>query len=101
MDICCGCGTKLDFDTPGVLIQPVSAQPSPKSGRPVAKGDCFPDGDTQKFICVSCLFKTETARMLGFYNQSDDSDLPEVTLESTYVHSMPDAYISWAAGYKP
>lgn len=102
MMICCGCVTKFDFDTPGVLIQAVSAQPSQKSGRAVAQEDCFPDGTTQKFICAKCLFETEVARMLGFYNQSDDSDFPlEVSNEPTHVPSMSVADLSWAASYKP
>jgi len=102
MLICCGCGSKFDFDMPGGLIQAVSAQVSGKSGRAVVQEDSFPDGISQKFICVPCLFETEVARMLGFYNQSDDSDLPmEVLSEPTHVPCLSAPDLSWATGYKP
>lgn len=102
MSICCGCGSKFDFDTPGVLISAVSAQVSEKSGRALTQEDQFPDGISQKFICIQCLFQTEVARMLGFYNQSDDSDMPpEVLSGSTHMHRLPAPYLPWGQGYKP
>jgi hypothetical protein len=70
---CCGCGVKFDFDTPGVMIQPVAAQLSPKSGRPIPSADSFPDGSTEKFLCALCLHQTEAARYLGFYDTGHDS----------------------------
>lgn len=101
--ICCGCGTKFDFDTPGVIIKTISADVSPKSGRPIPQEDFFPDGRSEKFICASCLFETEAARMLGFYDQAEVTDFPmEVKLsESTHVPSMSAAYLPWTESYKP
>lgn len=100
MTTCCGCGTKFDFDTPGIVIKPVSAEVSGKSGRPVLQVDYFPDGSTEKFLCADCLHKTsEVARLLGFY---ETSDFPreEATYSEPNVHSMSAAYTTWAASNK-
>ncbi len=94
MKPCCGCGAKLNFDTPGVIIKTISADISPKSGRPIPQDDFFPDGSSEKFLCATCLFEKDIAIILGFYEQGHDTPMEELG-ESNHVHRMPQANLSW------
>ncbi len=100
MMICCRCGSKLDFDTPGVSIKTISAGVSPKSGRPIPQEDCFPDGATEKFICAPCLLETDVASSLGFYGQGFDFPTEDNPGEPTHVHSMSASDLPWSESYK-
>lgn len=99
---CCGCGSHFDFDTPGVIIKTISADISPKSGRPIPQEDFFPDGTAEKFLCANCLLeKSEVATLLGFYGTGFDFPTEEQPSESAHVFGMPTAYSLWTEGYKP
>lgn len=86
---CCGCGSGFNFDTPGVLIKTVSADVSPRSGRPIPQEDLFPDGSTEKFVCIRCLLQStsEIGTLLGFYGTGFDFPT-EISNDSTDLYSL-------------
>jgi hypothetical protein len=85
---CCRCGARFDFETPGIIIKAVSADISPRSGRPIPQEDLFPDGSLEKFICISCLLhaNSEIGALLGFYGTG--FDFPTETLNEFNLHSL-------------
>lgn len=91
---CCGCGTRFDFDTPGIVIKPLSVAISGRSGRPVPQEELFPDGATEKFLCMTCLLeKSEIAYLLGFYGTGFDFPIEKPQNEPTNMYFLPTPYL--------
>jgi hypothetical protein len=93
MMTCCGCGAMFGLDTPGVLIKTVSADISPRSGRIIPQEDLFPDGSPEKFICVSCLLRSnsEIGALLGFYGTG--FDFPTEESNDTDMSCLPAPHL--------
>lgn len=91
--ICCRCGTNFNFETPGIIIKVISADVSPRSGRPIPQEDLFPDGSSEKFICTSCLLhaNSEIGALLGFYGTGFDFPTENLSEFNLYSLSTPDS----------
>lgn len=97
---CCGCGAQFEGETPGLMIRPVAADISPKSGRIVPQDDRFPDGSVEKFLCIGCVLENQhLGILLGFYGQGFDQPPEGESSEPTaLMYRMPAAYLPWPEG---
>lgn len=103
MPQCWLCCERLGESDMGLQIKPVYFERSAKSGRLVAQGDRFPDGEVSRYICSDCT--QEFGDMLGLWDQGHDipeeyalpTGTPDVIQEEdTYgptVHGLWPGYI--------
>lgn len=96
--LCCSCGSSSsEEEARGVLIKKIETKTGQKSGAPVPYPVPFTDGFEEKYICNECFLQTDTARMVGDYDQGNDIPPPdyEVTYAERSMPGLPPAFPRW------